>query len=147
VVSKKDRIAERFHRQRIFRKALISIEIGHRTEAQDKVIVFEVVKMVFIAVRYLNELFAEVDVSHVSVKYLYAFQKLSHRADDMRDVEVTRRDLVQHRRKEKEILAVDERDLDTWVAGERFIEIQCRIKPAKATAENEYFGFFVHIVA
>lgn len=44
------------------------------------------------------------------------FQQLSHRADDMRNVEIACGYLVQHWSKEKKVFAVDERYFDIRVA-------------------------------
>src|SRR5206468_5039516 len=52
-----------------------------------------------------------------------------------------RRDLVQHRSEEKEVLAVHNGHVEPRIA--TFFKLQCGIKAAKSTAENEDASFFV----
>ena len=62
--------------------------------------------------------------------------------DDVGQIEIARRDLVQHRREEEEVVATDERHLE--VRELAFLEFQRGIKPAEAAAENENASFVSH---
>jgi len=45
---------------------------------------------------------------------------------------------MQHRRKENEILATDQRRLYVRTAGQPFVEVHCRVKPGEPAAGNDY---------
>jgi len=55
----------------------------------------------------------------------------------MRQVQVAGRDLVQHGRKEEEVLAVDEGHLDIQVTGQGLLQLQRRVEAAKSTAQDQ----------
>jgi hypothetical protein len=44
---------------------------------------------------------------------------------------------VQHRRKQKEVVAVHERDLDVGIPRQRVIQVNCRMQPGKNRPESE----------
>jgi len=46
---------------------------------------------------------------------------------------------MQHRRKQNEILATDQRHLHVRSTRSPFVEVHCRVKPAKSAARNDYF--------
>ena len=45
---------------------------------------------------------------------------------------------MQHRRKENEILATDQRHLYVRSTREAFVEVHCRVKPGKSATGNDY---------
>jgi hypothetical protein len=45
---------------------------------------------------------------------------------------------MQHRRKQNEILATDQRHLYVRVTREPLVEVYCRVKPGKPAAGNDY---------
>ena len=102
--------------------------------------------MMFLAMRNLYDTLVQVDALDVTVKNADAFQQFSDGAHDMGDVEIARRDLVQHRRKEEEIFAIDECNLDVRIFRQSFFKIECRIKSAKAAAEYQYPFLFHSLV-
>src|SRR5437660_11406836 len=57
--------------------------------------------------------------------------------DDTR-IKIAGGDLMQHRRKQNEILATDQRHLYVRSAREPFVEVHCRVKPAKSATGNNY---------
>jgi hypothetical protein len=54
---------------------------------------------------------------------------------------------VQHRRKENEILATDQRHFHIRAASEPFVEVYCRVKPGKSATGNDYSSRFHAITA
>jgi len=54
---------------------------------------------------------------------------------------------MQHRRKENEILATDQRHLYVRTAGQPFVEVHCRVKPGEPAAGNDYSSRFHAITA
>jgi hypothetical protein len=52
---------------------------------------------------------------------------------------------VQHRRKENEILATDQRHFHIRAASEPFVEVHCRVKPGKSAAGNDDSPLRVHL--
>src|SRR5262249_52748803 len=47
---------------------------------------------------------------------------------------------MQHRRKENEIFATDQRHLYVRSTREPFVEVHCRVKPGKPATGNDYSG-------
>jgi hypothetical protein len=47
-------------------------------------------------------------------------------------------DLMQHRRKENEILATDQRNFYVISTREPFLEVHCRLEPGKSATGNDY---------
>ncbi|MCC6763491.1 MAG: hypothetical protein IT293_02415 [Deltaproteobacteria bacterium] len=54
----------------------------------------------------------QIDLDDVAVEEAHFADELPDRVRDVRDVEVARRHLVEHRREEEEVVAVDDRHLD-----------------------------------
>jgi hypothetical protein len=74
-------------------------------------------------------------------KKIDPLQELSDRIDNIREIEITSRDFVQHRRKQKEVVAVHERDLDVGIACQRIVEVHHRMQPGKTATENQNPSF------
>ena len=132
---------------RAFSSSPISIEICYRTKTQNEMVVGEFVMMMFGPVGYVDHFGLEIDALDMTIKDFDVLQKFPHRTDDMRNIEVAGGDLVQHRRKEKEVLAIYERDLDIRVSRKGFVEVQRSVESAKAAAEDNDLCFFIHIIA
>ena len=77
--------------------------------------------VMFFAVRNANYFGLEIDISYLSIKDLNMFQKLSHGANDMSDIQIARGDLVEHRRKEEEVFAIDECYFNIRITNEGFV--------------------------
>ena len=107
-------------------------------------VIIEFVMMVLLSVRDGHHLGVEIDALHITVEDLDSLEQFADRTDDMCNIQIAGRNLVEHRCEEKEILAVDERDLDVFVARKCLVEVQGRIQPAEAAAEYKDFGFLVH---
>src|SRR6516164_175690 len=79
----------------------------------------------------------KVDRFNVAGEEVHPLQHLAHRVDNSGEVEVARGHLVQHGREEEKVLAVDERDLDVWVASQRFLQLHGCVQTGESTAENQ----------
>ena len=62
----------------------------------------------------------------------------AERIHDVARIKISGCDLVQHRRKENEILATDQRHLYVRSTREPFVEVHCRVKPGKSATGNDY---------
>src|SRR6266513_4123216 len=62
----------------------------------------------------------------------------AERIHDVARIKIAGCDLMQHRRKENEILATDQRHLYVRTTGQPFVEVHCRVKPGKPAAGNDY---------
>ena len=67
-------------------------------------------------------------------------EEFAQRADDIGQVEIARRHLVEHRGEEEEIFLSDEGDFDVGVAA--LFEFERGVEAAEAAAENENTGLF-----
>ena len=85
----------------------------------------------------MNDAGLEINALDASVKDPHVLEQFSDGADDMRNVQIARRHFVQHWGKEKEILAVDEGDLDILIASQGLFEIEGRVQPAKTASKNQ----------
>ena len=84
----------------------------------------------------------EINRLNIGLKKLHMTKNAAERIDDVAWIKIARCDLVQHRSKENEILAADQRHLYVGSAREPFVEVHCRIKPRKPTAGNDYSSRF-----
>ena len=101
-------------------------------------VVQQLVMMMFVAVGDVNHLLFQVDALDVTVKYADSLQQFSNGADDMRDIKVARRHLVEHRREEEKVLAIYDRDFNIRVFCQALLKVKGRVKPAKSAAEYQY---------
>jgi hypothetical protein len=62
--------------------------------------------------------------------------------DDVGQIEVARGDFVQHRREQKKVFAVHDRDLEARIFP--LFELERRIKSAEAPAEDKHSCFLSH---
>src|SRR5207247_7449316 len=75
---------------------------------------------------------------HVGFDNLHVTKNSPERIDDVPRIKISGCDLVQHRRKENEILATDQRHLYVRSTREPFVEVYCRVKPGKSATGNDY---------
>src|SRR6266566_1102573 len=60
------------------------------------------------------------------------------RIHDVARIKIARCDLMQHRRKENEILVTDQRHLYVRSTREPFVEVHCRVKPGEPATSDDY---------
>src|SRR5262249_48425196 len=75
------------------------------------------------------------DLLHLAAEEIHAANHLANGINDVGQIQIARRDLVQHRSKEKKVLAINDRDFKARIVA--LLEFQRRIKSAEAAAENE----------
>src|SRR6266576_6097741 len=80
----------------------------------------------------------QINSLHVGFDNLHVTKNSPERIDDVARIKISGCDLVQHRRKENEILATDQRHLYVRSTREPFIEVHCRVKPGKSTTGDDY---------
>jgi hypothetical protein len=62
----------------------------------------------------------------------------AERIHDVTRIKISGRDLVQHGRKENEILATDQCHLYVRSTREPFVEVHCRVEPGKSATGDDY---------
>jgi hypothetical protein len=80
----------------------------------------------------------QINSLHVGFDNLHVTKNSPERIDDVARIKISGCDLMQHRRKENEILATDQRHLYVRTAGEPLVEVHCRVKPGEPTTGNDY---------
>src|SRR5439155_1496492 len=71
----------------------------------------------------------------IATEKIHAADHFSDGIDDVRQIQIARRDLVEHGSEEKKVLAIDDRDFESRIVA--LLEFQRGIKPAEAAAENQ----------
>src|SRR5438876_5978360 len=98
-------------------------------------IVFQLMRVPFEAVRNRHAPLANGDLVHDATEKVHVTDHLADGIDDVRQIKIARRDLVQHRCEQKKVLAIDNRDFELRIA--TLLKFKRRVKPAEPTAENE----------
>jgi hypothetical protein len=89
----------------------------------------------------------QINSLHVGFDNLHVTKNAAERIHDVARIKISGCDLVQHRRKENEILATDQRHLYVRSTREPFVEVHCRVKPGEPTTGNDYSSRFHAITA
>ena len=95
-------------------------------------VVFNRVRVVIEAMRNNDLLFLKVDLLHLAAEEIHAANHLANGINDVGQIQIARRDLVQHRSKEKKVLAINDRDFKARIIA--LLEFQRGIKSAEAAA-------------
>src|SRR3974390_1628759 len=89
----------------------------------------------------------KIDLPNLSLDKADMLQQLSDRVNDICNVKIAGRNLVQHRRKQKKVFAIDQRDLNVWPRRELSIQFESRVDPRKTSTKNDnpmtLFHYFV----
>ena len=133
-ISQQRRVAEIFHRHRPIADPGVIEEICLRTEREQQMIEFELELAAFESMHAPNFSRAKIDIFHVGFDHIDVTQNAPQRIHDIAGGKIARRDFMQHRRKENEILPRDQRYLDVRPAREMLVQIFCRIEPGEAAA-------------
>jgi hypothetical protein len=75
---------------------------------------------------------------NIGFNKLHMTKNPPERIHDVARIKVSGGDLMQHRRKQNEILATDQRHLYVRSTREPLVELHCRIKPGKSATGNDY---------
>src|SRR5437870_7164281 len=75
---------------------------------------------------------------NIGLNKLHMTKNAAKRIHDVARIKIARCDLVQHRRKENEILVTDQRHLYVRSARQPFVEVHCRVKSGKSATGNDY---------
>ena len=75
---------------------------------------------------------------NIGFNKLHMTKNAAERIHDVARIKIARCDLMQHRRKENEILATDQRHLYVRSTRQPFVEVHCRVKPGKSATGNDY---------
>src|SRR5678815_4429051 len=84
-----------------------------------------------------------IDGFDLSMKERHTMQELADRAHDIGDIEIARRDFVQHRGKEKKVVAIDESHVQVVSLCKRFFKLKRGIHAAEPPAQNQHAGLSV----
>src|SRR5690348_5246804 len=96
----------------------------------------QLVTMMTAVVRHRDALLMEIDRFDGTDEEPRALHELSQRIDDVHDVEIAGRDLVQHRCEEKEVVSTDERHLERPCGVAEPLELSRGSEAAEASAKN-----------
>src|SRR6516164_9004070 len=75
---------------------------------------------------------------NIGIDKLHMTKNTAERVHDVAWIKIACRDLMQHRRKQDEIFAADQRHFHVCSTREPSIEVHCRVKPGKSTTCNDY---------
>src|SRR5881392_1669941 len=141
-VTQLNSVAKRFHCQRPLCYPGQVEKVRYRSERQNKMIVFERVRVPIKSMRNNDLFFIDVDLVHVTAEKIHAANHFADRINDVRQIQIARRDLVQHWREKEKVFAIDNGDLKARISA--LLKLQGRIKPTEAAAENKDMGFVYH---
>src|SRR6266478_3588315 len=129
-------VAQRLHCERALFESWQSEKVSDRAQSEDEVVVLERVGVMVETVRYHSCAILQIDALNIAREKIDVTQHLAYGINNVCDVEIACRDLVQHRRKKKEVVAVYERYCDVGMFPA--LKLQRGIKAGKATTKNEY---------
>src|SRR5882724_269282 len=84
----------------------------------------------------------QINSLHVGFDNLHVTKNSPERIDDVARIKISGCDLMQHWRKQNEILATDQRHLYVRSTRKPFVEVHCRVKPGEPATGNDYSGRF-----
>src|SRR5258706_4451417 len=93
--------------------------------------------MIVISVSNDHATLLQIDSLDVAIEKMCAAQQLAHRIDDVRQVQVTSRNFMQHRREQKEVLAIDKREFNIRVMTKLLFNMQTGINNSAAAPQNQ----------
>jgi hypothetical protein len=79
---------------------------------------------------------------HVTAEEINVPNHFANRINDVRQIQIARRDLVQHWREQEKVLPIHDGDFESRIPA--LLKLQRRIKSAKSTTENENTGSLAH---
>src|SRR6516162_8879214 len=126
-----DRVAERFHRERVLFETSDAVKIRDPSERDYQVVVLNLMRMMRWTMHHLNPLGRKIDAPHLAVKKLDLAKQFTDGIDYMGDVDITRGNLVQHGREQKKVFAVYERRFYVREPRQRAFEVQRRVEAGK----------------
>jgi hypothetical protein len=77
---------------------------------------------------------------NIGINKLHMTKNAPERIHDVAWIKISSCDLMQHRRKQNEILATDQRHLYVRSTREPFVEVHGRVKAGKAATGDDYFS-------
>ncbi len=120
--------------------------MGRRSESQHDLVEPDFVRVAVEAVAYHDTALLEIDLLHLALEERYSLQEFPRRIDDIRQIEISGRDLMKHRCKQKEVLSIYKSDVDIQIPSEGFLKLQCRVKASESSTKNHDFVFLSHHV-
>src|SRR5581483_34412 len=97
--------------------------------------------MVVKAVRYFDHPAFQINGLNLAREEFDSFEQLAHGIHDVREIKIAGCHFVEHGREKEEVLAVYQGDLDIWVAGQRFIQVNRGMQSGEAAAKNDDSSF------
>src|SRR4030095_6279612 len=81
----------------------------------------------------------EINRLNIGLNKLHMTKNAAERIHDVARIKVSRCDLMQHRRKQNEVLATDQRHFYVRSTRQPFLEVHCRVKSGESAAGDNYF--------
>jgi hypothetical protein len=112
------------------------VEVRGRSKGEHQVVVNENVLVLRQAVANLDAASLDIDSDDLPAYEVASPKQRSNGTHDVRDVEIARRDLVQHRREQEEVVTIDERNFNGSVTRQQLLEAKGGIQAAEAGTQN-----------
>ncbi len=133
-ISQQRRVAEILHRHRPIADAGVVEEVGLRTKREQQMIELELKLSAVKSMHASNFARAEIDILHVGFDHVDVAQNPAQRIHDVARRKIARRDFMQHRREENEILPRDQGHFHVRPSRQMLVQIFCRVEPGKSAA-------------
>jgi hypothetical protein len=122
-----------------------SEEVRSRSQRDHEVVVIKFMRVALLSVDDRHALGGEVDLLHFAVKEPHVLQEFSNGIDDVGHVEIAHRHFMQHRREQRVILAVNDRDASPRISGDRLFQAERSVESAEpGTKYQNPFGLDLH---
>ena len=141
-ISQQSGVAQILHRHRPIADPGVVEEICLRTEREQQMIELELELTALESMNAPNFPRVKIDILHVGFDHIHVTQNSAQRIHDVAGRKIARRDFMQHRRKQNEILPRDQRYLDIRPTREMLVQIFCRVEPGETAACDNDLGLF-----
>jgi hypothetical protein len=135
-VPEREGVTQRLHGERALLQAGEAKEVGDTAERQHQVIEGQLVLVPAAGVANHHPPALEVDPLHLAHEEHRAAHHPADRIHDVGDVEVARGHLVQHRREQDEVVAVDDGDLDLGIPRDGALQLDGGVHPGEPAAQD-----------
>src|ERR1700756_4303149 len=100
-------------------------------------IVLQNLQILVVALRNCYSTVWQIEFIHIANQHLNTAKQLAQRIYDIGNLEITRRDLMKHRREQEKVVAANQANLDRAFSRHQFLKMYRSINSAEAAAEND----------
>ncbi len=131
-------VAQRLHCQRGLFQTRKPIVIRDGAKPEHQIVILHSVLVMIEPMGNHDFLLLGIDPQDFTGEKVDAPQHFAQRVHDRREIQVAGRDLMKHRGEQKEVIAIDEGNLDGRILSELLLQLHGNGKTSKTPAENEY---------